>query len=147
MRQWFSAQNQPQSKLRQYKIVLAHSILKMETHQASDFFAYHSKPYHSNFRCLFCFHPGIRRLPSSVNNIFIFTSRQYGKVPDDVIFLINQIGLVSSRVQGLNHIITTFSSFFQFRQQTVQFCGRQALQKMPIYYPSRVDNDRVCVIK
>jgi hypothetical protein len=50
-------------------------------------------------------------LLQSVNCITILTFRQCRKALDDVISLINQIDLVSSRAQGLSHIIITFSSF------------------------------------
>jgi alpha-tubulin N-acetyltransferase 1 len=56
-------------------------------------------------------HPGVRRLPPPVNGISVIVSRQCRKVHEEVISLINQIGLASSRAQGLSHIITTFSSF------------------------------------
>ncbi|OHT06814.1 hypothetical protein TRFO_25123 [Tritrichomonas foetus] len=56
-------------------------------------------------------HPGIRRLNPDQNGIAMLTSRQCRKVQDDLMNLINKIGLASSRAQGLNHVITTFSSF------------------------------------
>lgn len=56
-------------------------------------------------------HPGTRRLNPDANDIVILTARQCKRASDDLINLINKIGLASSRAQGLNHVITTFNSF------------------------------------
>lgn len=56
-------------------------------------------------------HPGARRLTVDGNGICMMTSRQARKVPDEVMSLINQLGIASSRAQGLSHVITTYSSF------------------------------------
>jgi alpha-tubulin N-acetyltransferase 1 len=56
-------------------------------------------------------HPGVRRLSPGPDGIVIIASRQCRKVHDEVSGLINQLGLASSRAQGLSHIITTYSSF------------------------------------
>jgi alpha-tubulin N-acetyltransferase 1 len=56
-------------------------------------------------------HPGVRRLPIGSNGIAILISRHCRKVHEEIISLINQLGLSSSRAQGLTHIITTYTSF------------------------------------
>ena len=56
-------------------------------------------------------HPGARRLTVDGNGLCMMTSRQARKVHEDVMGLINQLGIASSRAQGLGHVITTYSSF------------------------------------
>lgn len=56
-------------------------------------------------------HPGARRLNPDANGIATLTARQSRNATDDLMNLINKIGLASSRAQGLNHVITTYSSF------------------------------------
>ena len=56
-------------------------------------------------------HPGVRRLLIDGNGICMMTSRQACNVHDEVMSLINHLGMASSRAQGLSHVITTYSSF------------------------------------
>ena len=58
------------------------------------------------------FHKGIKRLLSlSKDGIVILTSELSKKMNEDIKNLINEIGNLSSKEQGLKHIITTYSSF------------------------------------
>lgn len=56
-------------------------------------------------------HPGVARLTIDTDNFAVITPRDCRRVHEDVQNLINQMGVASSRAQGLQHIITTFSSF------------------------------------
>ena len=56
-------------------------------------------------------HPGVRRLNPDKNGFAILTGRSCRNAPEDLINLINKIGIASSKAQGLSHIITTYNSF------------------------------------
>jgi alpha-tubulin N-acetyltransferase 1 len=56
-------------------------------------------------------HPGVRRLTPKENGIAIISPLKSGKFHPEVSSLINQIGIASSRAQGLPHVITNFSTF------------------------------------
>ena len=56
-------------------------------------------------------HPGCLKLKPGPDNIAILTPQSVKGCHEDVKKLINDIGAMSTKVQGLNHVITTFSSF------------------------------------
>lgn len=56
-------------------------------------------------------HPGCLKLKPGPDDIAILTPQNCRGCHEDVKKLINDIGAMSSKVQGLNHVITTFSSF------------------------------------
>lgn len=56
-------------------------------------------------------HPGAARLHPGEDHIAIITPSMCKSCHPDIKKLINEIGAMSSSVQGLNHVITTFSSF------------------------------------
>lgn len=58
-------------------------------------------------------HPGVAKLKPDEDNFVIIPSKLSRDLHEDVKRLIDAIGIMSSSSQGLNHIITTFSSFSQ----------------------------------
>ena len=57
-------------------------------------------------------HPGVKRLPVGEDNIAILWPSMVKRFHDDVKKLIDELGQLSSKLQGLKHVITTFQSFF-----------------------------------
>ena len=57
-------------------------------------------------------HPGVKRLPVGDDNIAILTPSMCRRFHEDVKKLIDDLGNLSSKLQGLKHVITTFQSFF-----------------------------------
>jgi alpha-tubulin N-acetyltransferase 1 len=56
-------------------------------------------------------HPGARKLVADNEGIATLVSGQCKQLHETVIALVNQLGLASSRAQGLPHTITTYNSF------------------------------------
>ena len=56
-------------------------------------------------------HPGAKRLLTGDDNIAIIIPSAYKRCHEDVRRLINEMGKLSSEIQGLKHIITTYQSF------------------------------------
>ena len=56
-------------------------------------------------------HLGVRRLRPDSDGLAILTPQSCRTINEDVKNLINQLGMASSKAQGLSHIITTFNSF------------------------------------
>jgi hypothetical protein len=56
-------------------------------------------------------HLGVKRLIPDENGIVMLCARQTTKFHPDISSLITQLGIASSRAQGLGHVITNFNTF------------------------------------